>query len=307
MADTRTRISDGDAAFFRENGYLVLRGVVAPAELRALQEATAALIDESATLAKGDDPDVLFGRGHASGEHVLRRIEYVIDKLDACQVLLAHPFVLGTVEHLMGPDLLPTFDSMVVKMPGEGIAVPWHRDAPTTDVGDHPIFNVDFYLDAADEETALWVIPGSNHWSDDEAGAEVARRNDPDRSPDRFVRDGAVQVFMQPGDVLLHDILVLHGSPPASGNDLRRVVYYEFRTAQVESTIGPHSLDYIPRKQRVLQACIARRAAAPYVDPAEAAYVYDPPPPFAIEALTADNAPSTFRYAHEDHWRGTGR
>ncbi|WJH33417.1 phytanoyl-CoA dioxygenase family protein [Paenibacillus sp. CC-CFT747] len=97
----------------------------------------------------------------------MKRIEYVIDKSDPMKVLLGHPFILQSVEKLQGRNFIPTWDSMVLKMPDEGIIVPWHRDAEVPEGADpaKPIFNVDFYLDDADLRSCLWVIPGSNRWS----------------------------------------------------------------------------------------------------------------------------------------------
>ncbi len=79
--------------------------------------------------------------------------------------------------------------------------VPWHRDASTTQVGGHPIFNVDVYLDAADRATALWVIPGSHRPSDQEARAAARQRSDASVHPDGFDFAGATCVPMQAGDV----------------------------------------------------------------------------------------------------------
>ena len=193
----------------------------------------------------------------------------------------------------MGPDLIPTWDSMVLKLPGEGIEVPWHRDADTDQVGDQPIFNVDFYLDTADEDTCVWVIPGSHRWP--VQSIEPVLRRKP------FTTEGAVPALMEPGDVMFHDILVLHGSPPNDSEKLRRVVYYEFRTAHVEALIGPHVPEYIPLKQRVLRRCIERRKACPYI-PDEESYQYNPPEPWR-DTPGPDSEPETYRYAHGDFWR----
>jgi len=163
-APDRIAISDEERDFFLENGYLTLRGVLQGEELRRVQAA----MDELTAYGSAEvrnDPDYMYGRGPQSGKPVLRRIEYVIDKRDEMKVLLGHPFILRSVEKLMGSDFISTWDSMVLKMPGEGIIVPWHRDAGTDYVGDKPIFNVDFYLDEADEDTCVWVLPGSHLWS----------------------------------------------------------------------------------------------------------------------------------------------
>src|SRR4051812_40659497 len=156
-------ISDEEAQFFNANGYLIVRGVLKGEELSRVQSAMQELYDYGAAEVR-PDPDYGYGKGHVSGNKTLARIEYVIDKNDDMKILLGNPFILRSSEKLMGPDLIPTWDSMVLKAPGEGIIVPWHQDAGTDQVGDKPIFNVDFSLDPATEENCVWIIPGSSRW-----------------------------------------------------------------------------------------------------------------------------------------------
>ena len=293
---TATVITDEQARFFHDNGYLILRGVLQGEELNRLRAATGRLVEYGSDHVR-DDPDFLYGEGHRTGEKVLRRIEYVIDKQDECKTLLGHPFILRSVEILTGPDFIPTWDSMVLKMPGQGIAVPWHRDAGTEFLGDRPIFNVDFYLDEADENTCVWLIPGSHRWSAEQSRDELSRR------AGEFMTDGAVPALMEPGDVLFHNILVLHGSPANSSTKLRRVIYYEFRPAHVEEELGPHVPAYIPLKQQVLQSCIRRRLNADYIPTAEEPYVYRPPAPYDTDLMANSEEPSTYRYPHSEFWR----
>jgi phytanoyl-CoA hydroxylase len=298
----RTVITDGEAKFFLDNGYLIIRNVLQGEELRRVQAAMADLTTYGSEAVR-DDPDYAYGIGHRTGAKVLKRVEYVVDKRDEMKVLLGNPFILNSVEKLMGPDFIPTWDSMVLKLPGEGIIVPWHRDAGTGQVGDKPIFNVDFYLDQADENTCVWVVPGSHKWSVEQTAAWLEERREHDKTLEDFRATGAVPALMQPGDVLLHDILVLHGSPANASANLRRVVYYEFRTAHVEEAMGPHVPEYIPLKQKVLLACIERRKQADYIPPDEQAYQYTPPAPYDQVALAPSEEPPTYRYAHGDHWR----
>ncbi len=84
-----------------------------------------------------------------------------------------------------------------------------------------------FYLDPSDASKCVWGIPGSNHWTVDDANADIERHN----AGGTFDTTGATPIPMQPGDDLLHDIAVLHGSPWAE-TKLRRVLYYEFRHAR---------------------------------------------------------------------------
>jgi ectoine hydroxylase-related dioxygenase (phytanoyl-CoA dioxygenase family) len=294
-------ISDEEAQFFHENGYLIVRGVLQGEELSRVQAAMQELYDYGSA---GDraEPDYFYGKGHVTGNKTLARVEYVIDKSDDMKVLLGNPFILRSTEKLMGPDLIPTWDSMVLKAPGEGIIVPWHRDAGTDQVGDKPIFNVDFYLDPATEENCVWIVPGSNRWQKEEAQAWLdAHRSQ--STAEEFRASGAVPAFMAPGDVLFHDILVLHGSPSSNAKALRRVVYYEFRTAHVEEAIGPHVPAYIPLKQKVLLACIERRKSAAYIPANEQPYEYNPPAPYNTVTLGPGEQLSNYRYAHRDYWR----
>jgi ectoine hydroxylase-related dioxygenase (phytanoyl-CoA dioxygenase family) len=288
--NVRHAITDDEVRSYHENGYLVLRGALDRAELTRVQEATLALIEAE----PGEDYHLRDG--------ILARMEYVVDKSDALKALLANPFILRSTERLMGPDLFPTWDAMVVKMPYGGVAVPWHRDAATECVGDRPIFNVDFYLDEATEENCVWVLPGSHLWSPAQASAWCAEQRGHDQTVEQYRATGALPVLMAPGDVLFHDILVVHGSPFTTANALRRIVYYEFRTAHVEAERGPHRPEYIPLKQRVLLGCLAKRAKADYLPPEEP-FVYAPPPPFDKATPAEGEEPPTYRYPHADYWR----
>lgn len=289
----QSEITDEQAHSFRENGLLIVRNLLAAEELEALRRDTQVLVEEARAGRHAPGSDFRYKRHEVTGEPTPFRVEYVVDKSAACRALLAHPFVLRSVERLQGRNFIPTWDSMVFKTEGAGVSIPWHRDVDAAQpVSPVPIFNVDFYLDEADASNCLWGVPGSNRWSGAEAQEAVERL-----SRGGFGTDGATPLPMQPGDVLFHDVLVVHGSAPAQ-SALRRVLYYEFRPAEVERELGPHTPEYLPLKQRVLLACLRQRAGAAYAH-GEAAYRYAPePPPVAPDAVL-----ETYRYPHEDYWR----
>jgi ectoine hydroxylase-related dioxygenase (phytanoyl-CoA dioxygenase family) len=296
----RDTIDDDAADAFRASGLLVLRGLLRPPELEALQRDTRALVERAAA-ERVRDLDWQYKPHPQSGRKVPFRVEYVVDKTASGKALLGHPFVLRSVEKLQGRDFLPTWDSLVFKLAGEGAAIEWHRDADAScNLPGIPIFNVDFYLDGSDETNCVWALPGSNRWSDAEAAAEVGRRN----RGGGFVTEGAIPVPLAAGDALLHDVLLVHGSPPSS-TGLRRVVYYEFRPVRAELELGPHVPAYVPLKQRVLLACLRHRAATPQAR-AEAPFVYRPSAALAPPPLVEGEALATYRYAHHEYWRRRG-
>ena len=293
-------LTDAQAQFFRDNGLLIIRNVLRGAELQALQDETLPLV-QRAMRERVNDPDFLYMKHPQTGQDTPFRVEYVIDKTRAGKALLGLPFILRSVEKLQGRNFVPTWDSMVFKTEGAGAPIWWHRDSGRDfytgeEFSDRPIFNVDFYLDTADLTNCLWGIPGSNRWTETEATARIKALND-----GGFKTDGAVPIPMQPGDVIFHNILALHGSPPAQSR-LRRVVYLEFRPGELERSKGPHVPAYIPLKQKLLLACLRDRARAPYAT-GETPFVYRPTAEFAAPVLGPAELLPSYRYAHQDYWR----
>jgi len=295
--DARTQdcITDEQAKFFIENGLLILRNVVHGEELRLLQDETQKLVDRANT-EQPNDPDYFYKPHEITHKKTPFRVEYVIQKCTATKALLGHPFILRSVEKLQGRNFVPTWDSMVFKNGGMGVAIPWHRDSGTDHCHDTPIFNVDFYLDQSDLSNCLWGIPGSNRWSAADANATIKRLN-----TEGFKTEGAVPIQMNAGDVIFHNILALHGSPPAQSK-LRRVIYYEFRAGETEKLKGPHTPEYIPLKQRVLLKCLEHRAQAAYLK-GEKPFVYNPSAEFTPAPFTPGMALDTYRFPHGEFWR----
>lgn len=288
-------ISDSDAQFFRDNGLLVIRNVLRGKELADMQDQIGQLVSRSVR-ERVEDPDFAYAQHAITKQTVPYRIEYVVDKTDASKVMMGNPFILRTVEKLQTRDFIPTWDSVVFKAEGAGAAIPWHRDAGVECTDDLPIFNVDFYLDEATLANCLWGILGSNKWSD----AEAKRRIDAMNKDGFQTPADAVPITMKPGDVILHNILALHGSP-ACQTKLRRVVYYEFRPIKTELAHGPHVPAYIPLKQKLLLRCLRHRAASP-VAKGEKPFVYNPSQKFAATLGEREELP-TYRYPHDKFWR----
>ncbi|ANB10610.1 hypothetical protein SAM40697_6657 [Streptomyces ambofaciens] len=235
---------------FDENGYLVLRDRIPQDMLHRLKQAA------DHWIAAGDgamrhSEDYHFA-DRPSGR-VLFRVDYVHAKGDAASLeLLGSPEVLGIAESLAGPNFVPTYESLVFKNAGEGAPVPWHQDA--VHPRDHRVFNIDVYLDASREgEGALRVVPGSQRRKADVC--ELTAQHGWDIP-------GAVTVEMEPGDVLIHDVMLVHGSEPVQGNRLRRTLYYEFRAAEQILEQGPWDEAWVEARLRLLPLALRQYAAA---------------------------------------------
>jgi len=284
-------ISESDAQFFREHGVLLIKNVIASEELAILRDESSRLVDK-AMASELENPDYKFAMHPATGTKVPFRIDHVTDKMTAARVLLGHPFVLRSVEKLTGGSFIPTWESKVFKMEGAGAAVNWHRDAGPSLPDLPPVFFADFYLDSADETTALRAIPGSHKWSREQAMERIRTLNE----ADQFDGDDIEVLPMKAGDMLFHNVHVLHGSPAATST-LRRVVYFAFRSISVEKITSPRMPEFIPAKQRVLLSCLNRRANAAYIRDAQP-FIYSPDPEWTPPELHDQDTEINYRIPH---------
>jgi len=320
-ATKQKELTKEQVAFFHDKGYIVIRNALCQQELENLRNEVQDLIN-----AMPDDPtneDYWWNNDipeewyksykqvkddisqPTESSQVKRgtpfRIEYPIDKSHACKILMGHAFVLRATVQLLGTkNFIPTWDSMVFKTEGDGVPIKWHRDASADSVDSTPAIDIGYYLDSASTEmdNCLWVIPGSNKWPDFIASSMIEHL-----TKDGFKKSGAIPVPVQPGDVILHNILVLHGSP-ACKSPLRRTVYYEYRSIEQELKMGPHKPEYIPLKQNVLLACLHERSKTTYDNThgGHQSFLYEPDPqytpPFSAEAELM-----TMRFPHKNYFR----
>lgn len=234
---------------FDRDGFLVLKQRIDAELLDRLRAASERWMADGLAQGPQEGTDYLFAK-RASGE-TFWRVDYLHDKGEPASLeLLGSRSVLGIAESLAGPDFVPTYESMVLKAAGDGAPVPWHQDA--VHARRHRLFNVDVYLDdSVAGAGALHVIPGSQ-----------LRRTDACALAETYgwALPGAVEVELEAGDVLVHDDMVVHGSPPAVGNALRRTIYFEFRAARSILEDGPWTPEWMDARLRLVPLALAERA-----------------------------------------------
>lgn len=284
-------LTDDDVRSFDENGYLVLRNRI-PADLLArLQAAATTWMAEGREISEDNPAAIDYHYANRSIGRVMFRVDYVHNKGQAASLeLLGSPAVLGIAESLAGSNFVPTYESLVFKNEGDGAAIEWHQDAV------HPrnyrVFNVDVYLDASRiGQGALRVAPGSHRQPVDICDLK-----------DTYGWDapGVVQVEMEPGDVLVHDVMVVHGSEAVTGNKLRRTIYYEFRAAEQIMTEGPWDAAWVDQRLRLIPLGLAEHAAT---NPDKPQFLWGISDEFAPE--TSGDTAAELRVAHTAHSPGS--
>lgn len=277
--------------FFDENGYLILRKWIPEGLLSRLKAAASAWIEDGWGIGEDDPRAVDYYFAERPQRRVMFRVSYLHDKRQPASLeLLGSPRVLGVVESLCGPNYVPTYESMVFKQEGDGEVIPWHQDAV------HPrryrIFNYDLYLDHSRiGQGALRVVPGSQREKHDVCAVSQ-----------RFGWDvpGVIQMEMEPGDVLVHDVMLLHGSEPVEGKDQRRTIYYEFRAAEEILADGPWDRSWIDRRLRLVPLALERYRQT---FPAEEQFRWDISPEFRPQLTGTEE--QELRIVHLVHMSGS--
>jgi ectoine hydroxylase-related dioxygenase (phytanoyl-CoA dioxygenase family) len=204
-------VSVADYVRFRADGFLVVRGLVAPGEVRELL----------------DHVDDLASRRVEERVHMLHR------RLEIHERYLLHPRVLDVVQALIGPEVLALQTMLFVKRPGSS-GQGYHQDSFHIITQPDTLIGAWIALDRADEENGcLRVTAGSQHEPvypdvDESAGhggdrllydiPAIAGADDPDERRNDLAAVAAkyegreVAAVVEPGDVVFFGGHVLHRS-----------------------------------------------------------------------------------------------
>ena len=145
---------------------------------------------------------------------------------DACLRTYAHPELLKVTESINGPDFAPFNEALFIKEPGIGAAVSWHQDGVTH--WDSPDFDEDIHgfnfmaqVYGSTAVNGVWVLPGTHKQGKLDIKALVA-----ESGSERL--EGAVPIVCNPGDVVICNRQLLHGSFPNCGFEPRITVNFGF-------------------------------------------------------------------------------
>jgi len=259
------KITDDEIRFFDDNGFVICRNVLHADELENFRAESARLIQE---IRDGGPAGTSCNRGPEGIPYYLNYLH--AQPNDFSLRLLAHPFIGDLLSRMVGPDFIPMFESLVFKLPGAGSSVPWHRDGAAKIAGER-VFNIDIYPDRSTvENSCVWCVPGSHLWEEEKAMEWVKRGREDFNLP------GAVPAEMEPGDVLLHHVKVLHGSTMNHSGDLRRVVYFDNRAASWNEKYRWWTRETIEKRCRLYQRALHERKTKPYPSDDEQ-FAYTPP------------------------------
>lgn len=138
-----------------------------------------------------------------------------------------HPGLLAVAAAVNGDDFTPFNEALFIKEPGLGASVAWHQDGVTHwdsadwDEGSHG-FNFMAQLYGCTAANGVWVVPGSHKVRGKcDIKAMVATAGS-ERLPD------AVPMICKPGDVVINNRQVVHGSFANTSKDWRVTLNFGF-------------------------------------------------------------------------------
>jgi ectoine hydroxylase-related dioxygenase (phytanoyl-CoA dioxygenase family) len=161
---------------------------------------------------------------------------------DYCSCLLAYdtgflnvarnPEILDMVSQVIGPDFALWNSSFFAKPAGNGKRTPWHQDGEYWPIRPLATCTVWIAVDAATPENGcLRVIRGSHqerrlrrHRTVDAPDVTLTQELEPDEYDERL----AVDLELEPGQVSLHDVFLLHGSEANRSARARRGMTLRF-------------------------------------------------------------------------------
>lgn len=269
-------LADDISASYSKNGFYIFEGVIDDEELADLRSDVDLVLDrlprhKGAKVDREGNPalalsckaptlfwskplgDPLGGTSLANGRHPVKMTEptpadgdtdeivfVILGSLQfspACLRLYGHPDLLQVAASVNGEDFTPFNEALFIKEPGRGASVAWHQDGvthwdkPDWDEDTHG-FNFMGQLYGSTATNGLWVVPGSHKNGKADIAALVDEAGS-DRIPE------AVPVITKPGDVVITNRQVVHGSFANTSQDWRVTVNFGFhRRASVLDVQG---------------------------------------------------------------------
>jgi len=226
-ADTASahRLNDDERQTYAQQGWLVPRHRLSDDHVRSLQQALDDLIRNN----PGVRPEKLVS-AHIEGDnregvHGSRRF----------LELAMHPPIVDMVEDLIGPDIVLWGCHVFCKPPHEGFETPWHQDGHYWPIRPLATCTVWVALEPSTRDNGcLRVIPGSHqghvlhpHLHEDRQDLTLQQR----MADGTFDEGQAVDIELEPGQMSMHDVYMIHGAKANTSTQRRTGVALRYMPA----------------------------------------------------------------------------
>lgn len=219
-------ITREDVQFYKDNGYLLVKGVYSPQEVEAMRGAIDRILQRA--VEANLDRNSRWGGEHTSEEELKKVVLkgfHDVQYHDAVFTAAAiHPRMREVLSGLIGPNVQLHHSKMLVKPPEVGAAFPMHQDYPYFPHEKHTMLAGSVHLDDTDDENGcLHVIPGSHKQGPlGHVGRHYLNHKE-------YPIDLGLACPAKAGDVLFFNYLTIHGSHVNRSKRTRRNVLFQYR------------------------------------------------------------------------------
>ena len=217
-----TALSKQDIANYHANGYVIPKYRLEPEFVKELQDALNTLIANN----PGVRPEKLVSA------HIEGRNDEGVTGIQKFLQLAMHPPIIDLVEQLIGPDIILWGCHVFCKPASEGYETPWHQDGHYWPI--RPLANCTVWValePSTQENGCLRVIPGSHtakqlyeHLHEDRNDLTLNQR----MAEGTFDESQAADLELQPGEMSMHDIYMIHGAKANTSQQRRTGVALRF-------------------------------------------------------------------------------
>jgi phytanoyl-CoA hydroxylase len=240
-------LSQEQLAFFKENGYLLVKGMFSKAEAAAQRQEAHDLI---ARLAAGANLEATWGSARglsaAAQQTALLHCHNVQFYSGLLTRLITDERFTGAAADLIGsPNVQLHHNKLFIKPPEKGSPFPMHQDAPYFPHDKHTMIAGVIHMDDAPlEKGCIRVVPGSHKLG----MLEHVREGGWHLPFEQYPIESSVPCPAEAGDVLFFSYLTIHGSGINVSSEARTTLLTQMR----DPADPPSKLVHISRGQGMM-------------------------------------------------------
>jgi ectoine hydroxylase-related dioxygenase (phytanoyl-CoA dioxygenase family) len=227
-------LSSEQIAFFQENGYVLVRGLITPEEAAAYRRECHALAER---LQKLRSIEATWDSVRQSGQKTsILHCDDVQFHVAAFARLLVDERFTRVAQDIIGPNVQLHHTKMFIKPPEKGSPFPMHKDYPYFPHERHSMMAAIIHFDDEPlEKGCLRVYPGSH-----KLGPLPPAQKDHSLDPAEWPLEKATAIPAHAGDAIFFNYLTIHGSGLNVSNEARTTVLVQMRDPEDPPTVKAH-------------------------------------------------------------------
>jgi phytanoyl-CoA hydroxylase len=223
---------------YHEVGAIVVPDVLSAEELAELCRVTDGFVERAGAVTAHNEIYDLED-SHTPQQPRVRRIKAPHLHHPAFAHLVRHPNIVAVLKDLWGPNIRFDTAKLNMKSAGFGAPVEWHQDWAFYPHTNDDLAAVGVMMDDMELQNGpLMIVPGSHRGPihDHHADGRFCGAMDPTRKEVDYA--SAIPLTGRAGSITVHHVRAVHGSAPNTSAKPRRLLLFQFRTADAWPLLG---------------------------------------------------------------------